>query len=390
MVFVLAACSSDAATVNTGSTGSSSSAAASTTSMVMGATTVPAGEATTSTPDTGTAPTLLLPADASCSLGAPPPGGQTTFVSAGKLWGVDDAGAVACLADLGGRAVSWLSWSPDGDEVLIGPNTVLRADGTFTDSGYFADNTAVRWSAPTGKALLAPKATTGELIWRNAHDSGERIDVTFTDATTSAAYHPAGKHIAAAGVGRDGNGPGVFLASNRGESPQRLGQLEEGTSASEVAFEMSGDSVAFVHHHADGTAHVHRYNLVSGFLETVADVDVAPTDLIASPVDQGDLAWTESQSTINSMAYVFVAGAAGPVVARDPVGDHLSRPIGWLPGHRLLVASTSAGPTDGTFDLWVWSPDGMTNLIDGVSAAAARTVHGAYNELPQQLGSGFG
>ncbi|MEQ1700631.1 MAG: hypothetical protein ABMA25_10990, partial [Ilumatobacteraceae bacterium] len=216
MAIVLAACSSDAATSVNSSGGSASGTAGTTTTMVMGATTALAGEATTTTPGTGTTPTLQLPTGASCSLGAPPPGGQTTFATAGMLWGIDDAGTVTCLADLGGRVVTWLSWSPDGDEVLIGPNTVLRADGTFTDSGYFADNTAVRWSAPTGKALVAPKASTGALIWRNAHDSGERIDVTFTDATTSAAYHPAGKHIAAAGVGRAGNGPGVFLASNRG------------------------------------------------------------------------------------------------------------------------------------------------------------------------------
>ncbi|MEQ1698918.1 MAG: hypothetical protein ABMA25_02360, partial [Ilumatobacteraceae bacterium] len=159
----------------------------------------------------------------------------------------------------------------------------------------------------------------------------------------------------------------------------------------DVAFEMSGDSVVFVHEHADGSSHVHRYNLVSGFLETVADrPDVTPTDLTASPVEPSDLAWTESRSTMNSMAYVYVAGSAGPVVASDPEGDHVSRPLGWLPGHRLLVASAWAGSTDGTFDLWVWSPDGMTNVLDGVSAAAARTVHGAYNELPLQLGSGFG
>jgi len=325
-------------------------------------------------------------------VGTVPADGQITFVVGTRLYGVAADGDVQCLADLNSRSPSWLAWSPDGDEVLVGPDVLLRADGTFTTTGYFADNTNVRWSAPTGKALIAPKASTGQLIWRNAHDQADRIDVSFADGITSAGYHPAGKHIVAAGIGRDGQGPGVFVASNRGENAERIGVLEPGTTATEVAFEMSGGSVAFIHQHADGGAHVHRYTFADGSLATLADLpDVTPTHLTVSGVDQGDLAWTQPYSTVNSMAHVLLGGSPTAVVANSPVGDHISDPVGWLPGHRLLVASRDLSPsTEGWFELWEWSPDGMRMVIDGVSAAAARTMHGPYGELTIIQGSGFG
>ncbi|MFM2070352.1 MAG: hypothetical protein RLZZ623_615 [Actinomycetota bacterium] len=333
-----------------------------------------------------------LPTSATCALDAAPATGEITFVVASRLYGLGVDGAVRCLADLGGRSPTWLRWSPDGDELLAGPDTLLRADGTFTSTGYFADNTNVRWSEPTGKALLAPKAATGELIWRNAHDSTDRIDVSFADSITSAAYHPAGEHIAVAGIGRDGLGPGVFVASNRGANAQRIGVLEADTVATDVAFDMSGNSMVFIHQHANGSAHIHRYQFAIGALLTLADLpDVVPTDLTVSPVDEGDVAWTQSYSTVNSIAHILLGDGSGEVTANSPEADHVSRPVGWLPGHHLLIDSRFGGPTaPATFELWEWSPGGLVKVIDGVSAAAARTVHGPYGKLTIIQGSGFG
>jgi hypothetical protein len=305
-----------------------------------------------------------LPDTGPCSMGAPPVGGQITFVAAGRLYAIGSDGVVQCLADLAGRSAT----------------------------GYFSDNTNVAWSAPTGKALIAPKAATGQLIWRDAHDPTDRIDVSFADSVTSAAYHPAGKHIVVAGIGRDGLGPGVFVASNRGANAQRIGALDPGSTATEVAFDMSGDSVVFVHQHADGGSHVHRFVFSTGTLLTLADLpDTTPTDLTVSPVDEGDVAWTQTYSTVNSTAHVLVSGATTDVIANAPLGEHASDPIGWLPGHRLLVDVRPVGtPTAAPFDLWEWTPTGMTQVIAGVTAAAARTIHGPYNELTIIPGSGFG
>lgn len=309
-----------------------------------------------------------------------------------RLYAIAADGSPECLADLGDRSPTWLAWSPDGDEVLVGPDVLLRADGTFSTTGYFAGNTNVSWSAPTGKALIAPKAATGELIWRDAHDSTDRIDVSFADDVTSAAYHPAGQHIVAAGVGRDGNGPGVFVASNRGANAERIGVLEPGSTADDVAFDMNGDSVVFVHHHSDGSSHVHRFVFPTAELLTLADLpDSTASNVVVSPVDQGDVAWAQSTSTSIESTHVLLAGATTDVRADSPDGEHTSQPIGWLPGHRLLVDSRAIGaPSSAPFELWEWSATGMTKVIDGVTAAATRTAHGPYNELTIIPGSGFG
>lgn len=372
----------------------------------------PASSSTTSspqasTPDTGSGTSVAtseianaarftladVPSNGPCVLAPPSAAGQITFVIASRLYGVAADGTLQCLADLQGLSPTWLRWSPNGDELLVGPDTMLRADGSFASTGYFANNINLRWSSPTGKALIAPKAATGQLIWRDAHDSTNRIDVSFADNITSAAYHPAGKHIAVAGIGRDGQGPGVFVASNRGANAQRIGTLEAGTTATEVAFDMTGDSLVFVHQHADGSSHLHRYTFANSTLLTLAELpDTTPTQLTVSPVDEGDVAWTQSYSTVNSSARLLLGDSTTTaVVANSPEGDHISDPIGWLPGHRLLVNSRSpAVAADGAFELWEWSPTGMSKVIDGVTAAAARSVHGQYNELTAILGSGFG
>jgi hypothetical protein len=40
--------------------------------------------------------------------------------------------------------------------------------------------------------------------------------------------------------------------------------------------------------------------------------------------------------------------------------------------------------------VWSWSGGSVRHLVDGVSAAGARTVHGPYLELNIIQGSGFG
>ena len=330
-----------------------------------------------------------LPADAPCAVGTVPEGGQATFVVGGKLWGVDQRGAVSCLADLKGRNPTWISWSPDGDEVLVGPDVVLRNNGRFVSTGYFPDNRLLRWSAPTGKALLAPNAQTGHLIWRNAHDSAQRIDVSFAERTTAAAYHPAGKHIVAAGLGDDGQGEGVFLATNRGANVQRIGSIDAG-EVTDLAFETSGDSIVFLHRHPDGLTELHRYTFTIGVLEVVATEPVESVDhLVASPVDDHALAWSTSHSTLTSVLHLLPDPFGAPVSVSFP--ESVLTPLSWLPNRQLLFGRSSPPAVDGApFDVWSWSGGNLRHLIDGVSAAGARTVHGPYLELKIIQGSGFG
>ncbi len=394
LTIVLVGCSSGSVASTTAPSDVTSTTAATTTTHVHHDTSTTTTEATK--PGSGvddlaaSLTTADLPGDAPCSVGSVPPDGQATFVVVGKLWGLNTDGSVVCLADLAGRNPSWISWSPDGDEVLVGPDTVLRNDGTFVATGYFPDNRSLRWSYPTGKALIAPNAASGKLIWRNAHDSAERIDVSFMQSTTTAAYHPAGKHIAAAGIGNDGLGEGVFVASNRGANAQRVGTLDEGT-VSDLSFDQKGDSIVFLHHHTDGVEEVHRYSFSLGQVDTIqAYTDASVSDLVASPIDEGAVAWSVANSTISGQVAVQPAPGEAVVRAATPT-EHMPEPLSWLPGQRLLVAAHAIGATaDAPYDLWQWSAAGSTHVIDGVSAAAARTPHGPYLELNIVQGSGFG
>lgn|GEM_PF-3521194 len=331
-----------------------------------------------------------LPADSSCEMAPVPATGETTFVFEEKLWAVDETGGFACLADLEGRNPSWIQWSPDGDEVLIGPDLVLRNDGRFVETGYFPENRALRWSEPTGKALIAPNAQTGHLVWRNAHDSTERIDVSFMDRTTAAVYHPAGKHIVAAGTGSDGLGEGIFLASNRGANPTRLGSIEHG-EVSGLAFDPTGDSFTFLHSHPDGTTEVHRYTLPFDQLDTLATyTGESATGLVTSAADNGAAAWVVGHGTNANRVELSSPSSFGVVRMALPT-ESVFTPLSWLPGERLLVGARPAGGADDeAYDVWQWSNGQSARIIDGVQAAAARTPHSPYVELNIIPGSGFG
>lgn len=331
-----------------------------------------------------------LPLDAPCEMTPVPAAGQTTFVFEGRLWALDGLGEFSCLADLEGRNPSWIQWSPDGDEVLIGPDVVLRDDGRFVETGYFPDNRALRWSEPTGKALIAPNAQTGHLIWRNAHDSTERIDVSFMARTTSAVYHPAGKHIVAAGEGNDGLGEGIFLASNRGANATRLGSIEHG-EVTGLAFDATGDSFTFLHRHPDGTTEVHRYTLPFDQLDTLHTyAGESATGLVTSAADPVAAAWVVGDGTSGNRVELSSSSSFGVVRMALPT-ESVFTPLSWLPGERLLVGARAAGTgADSAYDVWQWSNGQSARIIDGISAAAARTPHAPYVELNIIVGSGFG
>ncbi len=329
-----------------------------------------------------------LPGVDACSLGATPAGGSITFSVDGVLYQTDTTGSATCLADLK-RTTNWLVWSPDGDEVLISPDLLLRNDGTITQTGFFSENRTVRWSAPQGLALIAPKSSTGELIWRDAHDSGKRIDVSFADQVSAAAYHPAGTHIIAAAVGRDNRGPGLFIANNRGETPLRLGEPDESaTITTDITTDVGGDAVLYIHAHSDGSGDVHRFRLSTEQTDTLGEFKVVPKYLEASTVEADDVAWHVPNTPSDSAVMIVSAALAEPLTVQ-PELDHISWPLGWLPGHRLLIASQTIGASaDAPYDLWLWSTTGLQLVRRGVTAAAARTAHGDAQPPPPLYGAG--
>jgi len=331
-------------------------------------------------------------------MGNPPADAQMTFVVDSRLYGVAVDGTLICLADLKGRSPSSLLWSPDGDEVLAGPDKLIHADNYSTSTGYRPQATNVRWSAPKGTALIAPNSA-GRLIWQNAYKTDIEIDVSAANNVTSAAYHPSGKQIASAGDGLDGKGPGVFVSSNRGANAIRVGLLSEESAATEMSFNMIGNELDFIHRHADGQSHLHRY-LVDRGGGVLSDLPTTPystlSNLTVSTVDDSSIAWTETDASNESTTHVSIESGVSQEI-RLPIAQRMSTPIGWLPNEHLLVAVRPIGADAvAPFELWNWSSGGMQLVIDHVSAAAARTAIGAfapaggYQPLTILPGSEFG
>jgi hypothetical protein len=330
--------------------------------------------------------------DGDCRLGAVPVGGSITFTVGDRLLQSDTTGKVGCLADIG-RDATWLRWSPDGDDVLVRPSLLLRSDGRLSETGFFEDNLSVRWSAPNGAALIARKSSTGELIWRDSADSSKRIALSFARSISIATYHPAGTHVVVAGEPRqDDGGSGseaLIVATNRGESPTVVGDPDHSTNVVELTTDLTGDVLFYTHSHKDGRAHLHRYQLSTQQTTTLVDGATLPDNVVASTVEIGDVAWTVPSSPSNVATMVFAAGFAEPL-AVQPEPDVVSWPIGWLPGHRLLIGTRVAGASsDSPFDLWLWSTSSLQLVARDVDTAAARTVGGKPTPVPPMFGVGL-
>jgi hypothetical protein len=322
-----------------------------------------------------------LPA-APCELGAVAPEGEVTLVVGSTLYGVHPDGTAArCLAQLPSGRTGAIEWGPLGDRVLLGPGTVLDATGERA-SGFFVDNPGVRWSRPTGSALIAPRQDDGHLIWRRSTDAEDRLDISFLARTDAAVYHPAGKNILGVGSGPDGL-YGVYLAGNRGEDPRPVATIADPTTVvHDLAFDAAGTHAYFVHDHP-GEFHVHDLTFP----------DLALTDLAVSsePVgrlvvdDTSSIAWREGDCRGRTTTVVWSPDArtSRPVGAGFDLEAMSTEPVGWVGDARLAVMARARG-CEGPGDLWISPTDGgpPVLLAAAIEQAAVRTVAPPAPDLP--------
>ena len=267
--------------------------------------------------------------------------------------------------------------------MLLGSNQVFDAAGR-RDTGYLATNTELRWSYPTGKALIAPAVKDGALLWRSATDAGSRLDISFLADTTVAAYHPAGKNVFAAGV--DANGvAGLFVASNRGENARVIALLDDSaTSITEIAADANGSLVSFIHDHGS-FSHVHQVELPSLVITDVATIDGPVDQLTISSKPQSGVAIRVGECATLTSTVALRFGDIIQVGAGTPLAGFSTAPIGWIDADRLVVAARGAG-CDGPADLWIASLDGSATLIaSAVDNAAVRAAVTTFGELPEDL-----
>lgn len=361
---------------------------------------------TSDTTTAGTSPPTSAPfenpvvAAGPCAFTAP--GTAITYVADGRLLELAaDGSSAACLASLDAAPSGQVQWSPAGDQVLLGGDVVIDAVGPRA-TGYVAENNGVRWSFPTGKALIAPSVGDGTLVWRSSRDQNNRLDVSFLADTDVVVYHPAGKDILAVGTAADGVA-GLFIASNRGENARPIATLDDPTTRiTEVVPDTSGAMVYFVHDHGD-MWEVHGLGLPDLGLFDLHHSDEPLGDLLRSPfgsrtlVRQGDCAGPTAIVDIGTGGTpVLLSGPNANVRLLDPSLDASSvRPLGFLDEDRLVVTVRDAG-CDGPADVWVVnmspnpSPDGLAGLtavqvLESVESVAVRSVLTNWGEIPGDI-----
>ncbi|HEX2782651.1 MAG TPA: hypothetical protein VHN36_03630 [Ilumatobacteraceae bacterium] len=324
--------------------------------------------------------TIVLPGGA-CVFSAAPPTPEVTFEVGTRLYTINSADSTTtCLTEVTLDNLGPLRWSPAGDRVLL--NSVTVFDGTQAlPSGYFATNTRVSWSYPTGRALIAPAVADNHLLWRTAGAPETRTDISFLEQTDVAVYHPAGRNIFAAGRASDGT-TGLFVAGNRGENPRVIARnADPNTLITEIGPDPSGALVYFVDDHGNGTFHVHAVTLPALGITNVAESAEPLARLTIGTVANAAIAWRIGDCAGLTRTQIFRGQA---VVDEPSVFAALStEPIGWLDTDHLVVSVRSTGCT-GPSDLWVWNigNSAATPLITGVDSAAIRSVLTVFGELP--------
>ena len=339
--------------------------------------------ATTAPAVAGPTSTLALPTGA-CVFAPASPAAEVTFETGTRMYGISPSdGTTSCLTELTLDNVGPFQWSPAGDRVLL--NSITVFDGTQAlPSGYFATNTRVTWSYPTGKALIAPAVADNHLLWRTAGQPETRTDISFLDRTDVAAYHPAGRNIFAAGQAADGTA-GLFLASNRGENPQLIAQLDQPTTTiTEIDPDPSGARVYFVHDHHDGTLHIHALDLPGLTLTNITQVTEPIAKVTLSTTPSAAVAWRIGACTGLTRSQI----SNGTAVADQPAAfaAQSTEPVGWLNFEDLVLSVRATGCT-GPSDLWVWNvvTKAATPLVTGVDNAAVRSMLSSFGELPNDI-----
>ena len=339
--------------------------------------------ATTTPVVAGPTSTAALPTGA-CVFAAPTPAAEITFETGTRLYGINPGdGTTSCLSELTLDNVGPFQWSPAGDRVLL--NSVTVFDGTQAlPSGYFATNTRVTWSYPTGKALIAPAVADNHLLWRTAGQPETRTDISFLDRTDVAAYHPAGRDIFAAGQASDGTA-GLFVASNRGANPRLVAQLDQPTTAiTEIDPDPSGTRVYFVHDHHNGAFHIHALDLPALTLTGIAQVTEPIAKVTVGTTPGAAVAWRIGACSGLTRSQI----SNGTAVADQPAAfaAQSTEPVGWLDPQQLVVSVRATGCT-GPSDLWVWNiaTAAATPLVTGVDNAAVRSVLTSFGELPNDI-----
>jgi hypothetical protein len=316
-------------------------------------------------------------ADGCSGIGPAPSSPVVTFLSGSLVFQMQpDGSSQRCLVRA--KRPLTLAWSAGGDRVLLGG---LQ---TFLPSGerpiVEEQVRSPRWSRPSGKATIHISIDSKRLLKVPA-EGGTATDISFLTRHDEVVYHPAGTHIAVAGLAKDGS-YGIFLATNTGKDPQPLANAETAKSISALVFDEQGESLYFAADHGEHH-HLHRLHIGEGRLETYAETREPISRIFVS--QDGKLAYREGSCTKGTET--MVRQAEGEIHAAAAVAPFVE-PAGWLPdGGLLLIARQSS--CDEAGDLRLWAGGSSTKLLaEKVDRAAIRAAAQSPPPPPPIPGAG--
>ena len=242
---------------------------------------------------------------------------RVTYVHEGRLLSVSPKGDdVNCLVETA-RLRPFPQWGPRGDRLLMaGVSYVGGNERELLDD----PKQIARWSRPRGESVIYTEDDRARLMKVPA-GGGAAQDISFLTRHDAFVYHPAGTHIAAAGVD-ERDRYGIYIATNvgtkrfivaRGENAQAIGGLE---------FSPDGRHLFFIANHSDGTNHIHDLQLATGrdlgeldrpLADTGIDTLLATTDPLSAPVvspfsKQPRLSFVRGRCDTKSQTYVWRKG----------------------------------------------------------------------------------
>lgn len=307
--------------------------------------------------------------------GRVPSEGQITFVRDDKIVAASpDGEPETCLVDLERTSIAPtatpLSWNARGDAVIVDDVAVFAGTRRTFRVVDRRPERAV-WSRPNGTSVVYV-ATDGRLMKRPSA-GGPADDISFLQRHDDVAYHPAGTHIATTGVTTKGT-YGLFLATNVGTGRRLLARGERARLITGLRFSDDGQYLYYTARHGPGNWHLHRLGIGADRSFVTLDDGRSGFEYTVSPRSARTIAWFSVGDCAEGEAGKFHArgpGTSGLDIPAELRATDL-RPVGWLPGRELVVASSPVScSTTAARDVYVLGDHEPILIVEEVGASAA-------------------
>lgn len=266
-----------------------------------------------------------------------------------------------------------LDWHPGGERVLLGGLQTITTAGERP--AVTEQVRSPRWSQPTGRATVHISIDRRRLLKVPA-EGGPTTDISFLERHDEVVYHPAGTHIAVAGLRADGQ-YGIYLARNDGTDPKPLAEAEQAESISSMAFHETGEWMYFAADHGSHH-HLHHLHLREGISTHAESPDPIGKVVLDRSNDQVAFRQGDCDRQTTTLIQRFPRDETDFENQALPQLASFVEPAWWLSEGRLLLISRDSG-CDGPGDLHLWTDDGtpegsVSLLARDVDRAAVRVA----------------